>query len=356
MKYRGVVYDVGLKFTADNPYSVEHFDPELVAYDINSIATELHANAIRIEGEEIERLVAASRIAHAAGLTVFFNPWKMNVPIVELPAYFEQAARAAEQIRIEGADIVFVAGCEMSLFNEGIFKGATVTERIQGLIERGTAAQANESEALRVQAAKLNEALKQIVVGVRKEFKGRVTYSAGMWEMVDWSLFDIVGIDHYRSNESTKEYVGALDRYRLSKPLVVMEVGSCAYEGAGKLGAGGFMRLKGVNPDGTGIFTAGIVPTRSEREQANYVEEQLNLLTGAGIDGVFIYVFSFPTFPHAKGARDLDMMSFSLVRTYPKDNPKGQEIPPWEPKEAFHRIASIYRDIASPYVLDIPQQ
>jgi len=40
------------------------------------------------------------------------------------------------------------------------------------------------------------------------------------------------------------------------------------------------------------------------------------------------------------------MMSFSLVKTYPADHPKGQAIPPWEPEEAFHRIAAIYSEWA----------
>jgi len=343
MNYRGVVYDVGLRFTAGMPYSVENFDPGLVAYDISTIATELHCNAIRIEGEDVERLVTASRIAHTAGLTVFFNPWKMNVPIAELPSYFAQAASAAEQLRGEGADIIFVAGCEMSLFNEGIFAGSTVTERIRGVIDLSAAAQSNDHELISVKSAMLNDALKRIVAGVREEFKGKVTYSAGMWEKVDWNLFDIVGVDHYRSSETAEQYVKALDHYRLDKPLFVMEVGSCAYEGAGQLGGGGFLLLEGTNPDGTGIFKDGIVPTRSELEQADYVEEQLQLLTDADVDGVFIYVFSFPIFPRGEGARDFDMMSFSLVKTHPKDHPNGQGIPPWERKEAFHRIAEIYR-------------
>jgi len=36
--YRGVVYDVGLRFTANGPLSVVTFNPELVAYDIKVIA------------------------------------------------------------------------------------------------------------------------------------------------------------------------------------------------------------------------------------------------------------------------------------------------------------------------------
>jgi hypothetical protein len=344
MKYRGIVYDVGLRFNIGQPYSVEPFDPALAAHDIRAIAKDMHANAIRIEGEEIDRLVAASRSAHAEGLTIFFNPWKMNVPVTELADYYAQAAHAAEELRKEGADIIFVAGCEATLFNLGILDGSTVIERVTGLAALFQDMQSEKTAALlKEKSAMLNDALRGIVAGVRKAFNGQVTYSAGMWEMVDWSLFDIVGLDHYRAGETSEEYVAALDRYRVGKPIIVMEVGSCAYEGAGVLGAGGFMRLQGTNPDGTGIFTDGIVPTRSEREQADYAAEQLGLLETAGVEGVFIFVFSFPAFRHREGARDLDMMSFSLVKTYPDDHPKGQRMPPWEPKEAFHRIADVFQ-------------
>lgn len=88
------------------------------------------------------------------------------------------------------------------------------------------------SSLLTEKAALLNDALREFVAGVREAFKGRVTYSAGMWEMVDWSLFDIVGLDHYRASKTPEEYVAALDRHRIGKPLIVIEVGSCVYERA----------------------------------------------------------------------------------------------------------------------------
>jgi hypothetical protein len=342
MKYRGIVYDVGLRFTAGQPLSVEPFDPSLAAHDINVIASELHANAIRIEGEKIDRLIVASRIAHEAGLTIFFNPWKMNVPVTELEGYFAEAAQAAEVLRKEGADIVFVAGCEMTLFNEGIFEGASIAERMPALVSLAQREPEDAKAWLSSKSKMLNDALRAIVKVTREEFGGPVTYSAGMWEQVDWSIFDIVGVDHYRANETADHYVKMLDSYRIGKPLIVMEFGCCAYEGAGMLGAGGFMRLHGVNPDGTGIYADGIVPTRSEREQSDYVAEQFGLLAGADVTGVFVYVFSFPTFPHGEAARDLDMMSFSLVKTYPKGHPLAEQMPPWERKEAFRRVAGLY--------------
>jgi len=341
MKYFGVVYDVGLRFTPGEPYSVEPFDPALAAHDMQAIASRLSANAVRIEGEEIDRLVTAARSAHAEGLAVFFNPWKMNAPAHELADYFAEGARAAEALRQQGVDITFVAGCECTLFNAGIFPGETLSERIAWLSAQFTSEDGPATFAEK--SIELNRILARLVETIRGEFLGPVTYSAGLWETVDWSLFDVVGADYYRHGETPEEYVAGLDRYRHGKPLVVMEVGSCTYEGAAALGAGGFMRLEGVDPDGSGRFVDGMVPIRSETEQAGYVGEQLELLSGAGVDGVFIYVFSFPTYPTGEGARDLDMMSFALVKTFPKDDPRSRMMPPWVEKEAFQRVAEFYR-------------
>lgn len=344
MKYKGVVYDVGLRFVAENPYSVGHFDPVLARYDINAIKNELHANAIRIEGEEIDRLVSASRIAHEAGLTVFFNPWKMNVPVSALPVYFSKAAQAAEILRKEGVDIVFVCGCEITLFNEGIFPGMTVMERAEWLGSQLMSEAGHDSHIPSAEeSVQLNDLLSTVLNAVRAEFHGPVTYSAGTWETVNWSMFDITGVDYYRNGESAEKYVAGIERYRTDKPFVVMEVGCCAYEGAAPKGAGGFMILEGLNPDGSGKFAGGITPVRNEQEQADYAEEQLELLSKAGVDGVFIYVFSFPTYRAGEGAKDLDMISFSLVKTFPTDDPRSEKMPPWAPKEAFYRIASFFK-------------
>jgi hypothetical protein len=347
MKYRGVVYDVGLRFV--DKLSVEPYDPALVKHDMSVIAKELHCNAVRIEGEPIDRLVSASRIAHTLGLSVFFNPWKMNVGADETRAYYAEAAVAAEKLRKEGIDIVFVAGCEYTIFNHGVFPGNNLGERLQWLMAQFTRAPespADFPQSMREKVSELNELLRSFAKTVRASFKGPVTYAATAFEAVDvdWSIFDIIGVDHYRQGETDTAYVGGLEHYRRGdKPVVVMEVGCCAYEGAGPRGGGGFMVLKGTNPDGSGIFEGGVVPKRSEREQADYVGQQLELLSNANVEGVFIYVFSFPSYRAGEGAKDLDMVCYSLVKTFPDQDPRSKAMPPWAPKESFHRAAAFYR-------------
>lgn len=348
MKFRGVVYDVGLRF-APGPLSVEPFNPALVKHDLHVIAKDLHSTAVRIEGEEIDRLVTASKIAHAEGLTVFFNPWKMNAPVAELPAYFAEAARAAEKLRKDGVDIVFVAGCEMSLFNAGLFPGETLTDRITWLVgQMQTAKPGTTPQGFADTWPHLNKILAEAVKAIRAEFHGRVTYAALAFEKVEWSLFDIVGVDYYRQGETDEAYVAGIDNHRVpGKPFVVMEVGCCAYEGAAALGAGGFTVIQGINPDGSGKWANGKVPVRSEKEQADYVSGVLELLDRGGADGVFIYVFSFPTYPTGEGAKDLDMAAFGLVKTFPASDPRSKAMPPWAPKEAFHRVAEFNRRYAA---------
>ncbi|MBS2100933.1 hypothetical protein [Carboxylicivirga linearis] len=344
LKYRGVVYDVGLQFNPGS-YSVETFNPDLVKYDMSIIANKLNANTVRVEGEDISRLVKATEIAHRAGLKVFFNPWKMGANAEETIAYMKDASIAAEKLRLKGIDLVFVAGCEYSLFSKGVFQGETLNDRLAYMIKAGTTPDYPQGKNPVFIAAyeKLNSILSDICKEVRSQFKGSVTYSSGTWENIDWDLFDIIGVDYYRNGESEEEYIAGLDRYKSSKPLFVMEVGSCTYEGAAQRGGGGFMILQGMNPDGTGIYEGGKIPVRSEKEQADYIEHQINALQKADVDGVFIYVFAFPIMPFSEEkGKDMDMTSYSLVKSFSKQDSRSQKIPNWEPKEAYKRLSEVY--------------
>lgn len=350
MKYRGVVYDTGLRFEP-SMLSVEPFDPALVEYDMAVIANDLHANAVRIEGEAIDRLEIAARAAHANGLSVFLNPWKMNIGPEETRDYLAQVATLAEQLRTEGVDLVFVLGCEFTIFTDGIFPGSSWAERGQFLGEQTGGDLHGPSEPspeYQESMSRLDAALRQCVSAVRARFHGPITYSSGTWEKVDWDLFDIVGLDFYRRGESEQEYLDGLEAYRLGKPIAALELGCCAYEGAAVKGDGGFVVLQGANPDGSGIWEGGVVPTRSEKEQAEYVERQLELLSGTDVEAAFIFVFSFPAMRYGgEGAKDLDMANFAIVKTFGWDDPRASAVPNWEPKEAFHRVAEVYGRLAS---------
>lgn len=347
MKHRGVVYDVGLQYNSGE-YSVENFNADLVRYDMKVIADSLHCNAVRIEGEDISRLEQASLLAAEVGLKVFFNPWWMNADADQVATYMIRAAKTEEQLRKRGVDITFVTGCEFSLFNNGIIEGKNIGERIASLMKLQELQDkpAELKKATDMITTELNTALGKIVKGIRKHFNGAVTYSAGTWEQVDWSMFDIIGVDYYRDRQSDEEYLAGIKEYlRYGKPVWVMEVGCCTFEGASKLGGGGFTVLHGVDENGCGIYAGGSAPARSEKEQADYDEQQIRLLSDSGIDGLFIFVFSFPIAPYREIGLDYDLTAYPIVKSFPKDDPRSRQMPPWQPKEAFHRIGAVYHEL-----------
>ena len=82
------------------------------------------------------------------------------------------------------------------LYNSGFIPGATMRERMQTMMN--PALLASQSVSPRELVRRFNAFLAQAVAAVRQQFAGLVTYASGAWEQVDWSLFDIVGIDAYR--------------------------------------------------------------------------------------------------------------------------------------------------------------
>lgn len=343
LNVRGVVYDVGLMYGGIS-LSVAEFRPEQVEYDMDVIADILGCNAVRIEGESLDRLAVASRKAAAKGLRVFFNPWKMQADSAQTVAYMEQAAAVAEGLRAEGADIVFVTGCEYTLFCKGAFPGETFDDRLQWLMHLGS--EPNPMEQLEKCNAALNRILGSVVSAVRKHFKGDVTYASGGWESVDWSLYDIVGVDYYRNGETAEAYVVGFERYRaFDKPAVVMEMGCCAYRGAAERGGFGFSVLQGTDADGNAVYEGGSTPVRDEEVQADYLEENIALLDSAGADGVFVYVFSYPIYPYSADGIDYDMTSYAIVKSFSATDARSQRLPAWEPKRAFFRLGEVYNSL-----------
>ncbi len=347
MKYRGMVYDVGLQYNPGE-YSVEDFNTDLVRYDMKVIADTLHCNGVRREGEDIGRLEKAAKLAAESGMKIFFNPWWMNAGAEPVADYMREAAKIAERLRKEGVDITFVAGCEFSLFNEGVFEGKNVSERLASMMKLQELQSQPQKlkEATDMISMKLNKILGMIVEGVRENFSGDVVYSAGSWEHVDWTMFDAVGVDYYRDRQSDEEYLSGVKEYlKHGKPVWVMEVGCCTYEGAAKLGGGGFTVLQGVDKNGNGIYAGGEAPLRSEKEQADYDEQQIRLLSDSGIEGMFVFEFSFPIAPYREKGLDSDLTAYPIVKSFPKDDPRSMLMPPWQPKEAFHRVGAVYHEL-----------
>lgn len=328
MKSKGIHYDIGIA-TIDGSSTRPTLPPSVMERELADIADGLHANAVRITGDDIDRIVRAAGLAADQGLDVWLSPMLPNANADTTLAAVAESARAAASLRRDGANAVVVIGCELSVFMSGILPGATHGDRL-ALLSDPARLMAEVSGAGLDPQATFADFLDAAVKIAREKFRGPLTYASGLWEEVGWSAFDMVGIDAYRdaTNEST-----LADRLRShamnEEPTYITEFGCATYEGAS--GAGG-MGWDVIDRE-EGELRDGII--RDEEGQAAEIISLLDLYTDAGVNGAFVYTYAAPSYPSSTDpARDLDTASFALVRTWPDGHT--------EPKAAYRAVAERY--------------
>lgn len=337
MKRKGINYDVGT-FTTPGTSSREIFDRAVVQREITIIKNDLHCTAIRISGQDPDRLLYAAQCALQQGLEVWFSPALINATPAETLDYFRECARAAEELRLQWPQMVFVTGTELTFFMRDLVLGDTPTERMQTFMKPWRLIQ---SALQRGSFDKnLNRFLADAAQTVREHFKGPLSYASGVWENVDSSLFDFIGVDYYRDALTKKNYQEKLRKYASAgKPLVITEFGCCTYAGAEEKGGYGWAIVdRSQNPPRLkGAYT------RSEETQANLITSSLDIFEAAAVDGAFVFTFVMPKYPYHEDPRlDLDMASYGIVKCF--EDRLGTTYPtlPWEPKQAFHALAAYY--------------
>lgn len=331
MHLRGVHYDVGTDTVAGG-LTRDALPPARAAREIDVIAQELHANAIRIAGRDVARLAMVGRLAGERGLEVWLSPLLVNGDARDTLALLGEAADAAERLRRQGYRVVLVLGCELSVFMSGVVPGDDVVERLAliadpaGLMSAVLAAGVDPRERM---AAFLAEA-----AGLaRARFGGPLTYASGAWEDVDWGLFDVVGVDAYRDAANRGGFVENLRAYaRHGRPVVVTEFGCATFRGAADLGGLAWTVVdRGVSPR---RLPPGTV--RDEAGQAAELTGMLGAFEAAGVRGAFVYTLVAPSYPadDEDPRLDLDAASYSLVRSWPDGRTA--------PKASFHAVAAYY--------------
>ena len=351
MNRKGVCYDVGRVMGINwRP----HFDREQVRRELEIIKVDLHCNSVRIHGRDLTRLTTAAEYAMNEGLEVWLSPEEWDKSPADTLAYLTKAARAAEDLRQHWPDkIVLVTGGELTLFMQGIVEGTTLQKRV-----------ANSSFMAKVKDGEhngpLNDFLAKASASVKSVYHGKTTYASLVWEAVDWSNFDFVGVDHYRAAKIEDRYAEML-KPALSngKPVAVTEFGfATTHGGIGEEGMLSSAGLGGGIIDGKsqvlhyGLPLIGrfIRPhlngehVRDEAWQARKLVETLGVLDDAGVDGAFVFQFISQITPYSATPRfDLDMGGTSLVKYY-EDGRSGIPYPgmPWEPKESFRAVADYY--------------
>ncbi len=310
MRAQGINYDTG--FLPGEDFSRKTFDPDAVRRDMRVIADELHCDAVRISGGHPARLSVAAEHAAAAGLEVWYSPFPVDLPPREMLPLFTECADSAEALRRGGAEVVFVTGCELSAFASGFIPGETYRARIHAM----ATADVDWWMSLGPVLQRLNDFLAEAVEAVRPRFGGRVTYASGPWESVDWSPFDLVGVDGYRAAYNADTYRSELrEHFKHGKPVAITEYGTCAYRGAGELGGMAWQPPPGAVPD--------------EGEQVRYFTELLDIFEEEGVDAALWF-----TFAGFSNTKERDIESYGVVRMLDETD--------WEPKEVFQAMATRY--------------
>jgi hypothetical protein len=345
MNRRGVCYDVGA--VTDINWRPD-FDPRIIRRELEIIRDDLHCNAVRITARSLGRLEIAARDALALGLEVWLHPVLWDKGPDATLGYMVRGAELAERLRAEFPDrLVYVLGGELTLFMQGILPGRNIVARVRGPAFR-------ESVRAGTHNAPLNSFLRRAAEAVRPMYHGPLTYASLIFETVDWGLFDIVGVDHYRGGPVKDHYVEMLDPlFATGKPVVITEFGTASCQGgdaamatsiAGNIDPRSWLlhRLPLV-----GRFVRPrvrrVVP-RDEAFQARELSETLVIQDAAGVDGAFVSTFLFPIKPYDDDPRfDLDAESTALAKTYTRGR-HGTSYPDmaWEPKQAFEAVAHYY--------------
>jgi hypothetical protein len=329
LAHRGVVYTVGQGETPGTAWSTAR-----MRQDIRVIRDTLHADTVDVTGDGVDRLTATAAEAAEQGLHIWLQPTLGDAPERDILEHLAECGRFAERLRRHGASVDLSVGCEFWLFVPGIVPGETVLERVENLLN-GTVDHEKLQRRLRRFTAKAAK------VG-RSVFHGRLSYaSAPEIDKVDWSLFDVVGVDYYGYHREQSEYIRELSQYlRWGKPLAITEFGTCAYVGAPETeGMGWYI----VDYDKEPPEIKGDV-VRSEHVQAAYLTDLVDVFESMGLYAAMAFEFVTPDAPHLPGdpRHDLDLASYAITKPI-KDRPDDPRSDwHWEPKEAFHALARRY--------------
>ena len=337
MRARGINYDTGFIAQPHKPNAFsthEPFDPDVVRRELKIIRDDLHCTAVRITGGDPDRLEITARHAAELGLEVWFSPFTCDLTTDELLDFLADCAERAERIRHAGTEVVFLTGAELSLFTAGFLPGPTIEERLEILKKPGEL-----RPAMAGVPALLNEFLSRAVQVVRERFGGPVSYAAiPSFEGVDWTPFDFVSVDAYRTKAVADVYPASIRALVADgKPVAITEFGCSTFTGAADLGSGAadIVEYDGHVPVG---IKGDFVP--DEADQVRYLTELLDVFEAEGVDTAFVYTFANYHLPDRDG---LDLASMGLVRVF--EDRRGTVYPElnWEPKAAFATVAERYR-------------
>ncbi|MFF0520369.1 hypothetical protein ACFYTC_16790 [Actinomadura nitritigenes] len=334
MRAYGITYDTG--FTSAGTTTHEPFDPDLVRREMRIIRGELRCDAVRITGGVQDRLDTAASHAADAGLEVWYSPFTNGLTQDELMAFILDGAERAERIRRSGASVVFLTGSEITLFTHGFLPGDDLHARVAVMTDP-----ARFRALLPDLHPRVNAFLGRAVAAVRERFAGPVGYASLPFEGVDWAPFDVIATDAgYRDANTAPGFAEHLaGQTSQGKPFAVTEFGCTTHRGSADLGGHGESVLEYDDRARPVRMTKPLV--RDEQEQADYIRELLDVYDKAGVDAAFVNTFARRDLPTSSDPeRDFDKASYGIVKILEPGTATPATGLPWEPKAAFHALAT----------------
>jgi hypothetical protein len=330
---KGIAYDTGGGPADEDSRAL--WRNSIMRGEIHAIRHRLHANWVSIYGSDVRRLIDTATAALEDGLTVSIQPRSFDEPQAAALAKLRQVAVEAERLRkCFDQEVILVVGCEFMLFTPGIVPGANFNERVEYL--------SKGNFDMAVLQRKFRTFTTRMVKVARSNFRGRVSYGAASdLEQVDWSIFDIVGLDYYSYHSRYADHAKELEPFhRWKKPILILEFGCCTFTGAAKLGGMGWNI----------VDYSGHVPVippqyvRNEQEQADHLTKMVQVFTKHGFLGASPYTFISPDAPHRPHDRphDEDMAAYSLCKVLRIDDADPASPYHWLPKKSFHAMSRAY--------------
>jgi hypothetical protein len=329
--HRGITYDTGTYF-GPGPLTRERWSRRLMAMEMRAISEDLHCTSVQVHGSDLVRLTESAAEALRRGMHVWVQPRLFDHPQEEVLDHLARTADMAERLRRRNPAVGLNVGCEAPLFTPGIVPGETWQERMETVGDPNL-----DWEAV---FRRLNDFLGRAVSVARARFCGEITYAAATWEVVDWTPFDVVGVDYYAFYSNRADHIRELSTYkRWRKPITICEFGTSAFVGAPETEGGGWAIVDHSGP--VPVITGDHV--RSERVQADHIGGVIDVFESAGIHSAYVYTFIQPDMPHSPNRRfDLDMAGFGVVAVIRDDHIDPRSPYRWRPKLAFNVIARRY--------------
>ncbi|BCJ36607.1 hypothetical protein Athai_41100 [Actinocatenispora thailandica] len=340
MRAKGICYDTGFLDVDRGTSSRLHLDADLVRRELTIIRDDLHCTAVQVVGGDPDRLELTARCAAELGLEVWFSPYPLELAPGPIRELLLDCAHRAERLRAAGAQVVFVAGVELTMLNRGFLDGDTVADRLRYLFADPDRRPARIAEV----RDRFERFLRDLVPAVRAAFHGRVTYAAIQYEGVDWDRFDIVTVELIRSAEVADRFRdGVRTLVAQPKPLAITGFGTATWRGSGDVAARSMQVL--ASDPATGALRLTEALERDEAGQAEYLRELLEVFDAEGVDSTFVHLFALDNLPHRPDGDprdDLDLASLGVVKVLADGSGHAYPGLPWEPKLAFTAVADSY--------------